>query len=656
MEGRGATLPNQLIMGQRVTKSDLSLRQQSWVSAMGIYQKPAQWFFNTLVPKGVEMAERSPVWRMSYYGQFADNANLLSPMEAQELLVDIERHTQAALSNHFVRDSEGAMARYVGGKNTLDKIRAKVAEAVAGNSAGTRQQLQTYAATMASQKVQELLFDASNKTNLEDVLRIVAPFGPAWREVFSHYGSMMVEDPRKIRRAQLVLRGLSNFDPDQDGRGLIWQDPISKMPMVGFPASSLIIQAVTTLTSSVGYGVPIKGATMTAPAKQLSAGLQVIPGVGPVASFAYGFFADHIEALDQNYFRKIIQPYGQPTLKGTVLPGWFNKATSAILEDPKMMGTIYQGVVHDTFNYLATTGEYDLNDSNDVERLFKDAAETARPLSLLRAASQFIGPTSGKIEFKADLKKGDVYVNSLVGAWHDLQAENYDTAVGRFINIFGEDALIYMGAKTKANPDYDGLEATSVFGEWQKKNGGLIEAFKTTAPYLAPMGDDFSFEIWNRQISGLQRFRQSPEDALKDAQKKIGSYHYRNFRKQYPPNPDAEEREEIREKRKELHEKYDGFPLKAEFEVGKFPNFIETLRKLEKDKRTKNNPIMATITQYLDKRDVFLNDLERDNLDGTSDDIMEVKDSLWHFGNSLAEQNPNFARIWQRKLSQEVEE
>lgn len=656
MEGRGATLPNQLIMGQRVTKSDLSLRQQGWVTAMGIYQKPAQWFFNTLVPKGVEMAERSPVWRMSYYGQFADNASLLSPTEAQELLVDIERHAQAAISNHYVRDAEGAMARYVGGKNTLDKIRASVAQAVAGDGVGTRQQLQTYAATMASQKVQELLFDASDQSNLEDALRIIAPFGAAWREVFSNYGKMLVEDPRKIRRAQQVFRGLSNFDPDQDGRGLIWQDPISKVPMVGFPASSLMIQAVTTLTSAAGYGVPIKGAQINAPAKQLSAGLQVVPGVGPVASFAYGFFADKIESLDQNFLRKLIQPYGQPTLKSVSLPGYMIKLNSALFDDPKMMGTLYQGVQHDTFNYLATTGEYNLKDKNDVERLFEDSSETARVLTFLRAASQFIGPTSGKVEFKADLEKGDVYVNSLVGAWHDLQQENYDTAVGEFIKIFGEDALIYMGAKTKANPDYDGLEATSIFGEWEKKNAGLLETYKMTAAYLAPMGDDFSFETWNRQINGLKRFRQSPKDALLDAQKKIGSYYYRDFRKKYPPNPDADERAEIKDKRKELHDKYPGFPLKAEFEVGKFPNFIEQLRDLEKDKRVKGNPVMATITQYLDKRDVYLEDLERDNLDGTSDEIMSAKDDLYRYGNSLAEQNPDFSRIWQRKLIQEVEE
>jgi len=656
MEGRGATLPNQIIMGQRVTKSDLNLRQQGWLNAMKVYQAPSKWFFNTLVPKGVEMAERSPLWRMTYYGQFADNASLLSASEAQELLVDIERHAQAAISNHYVRDAEGAMARYVGGKNTLDKIREKVAEAVAGDGVGTRQQLQTYAATMASQKVQEVLFDASNQSNLEDALRIVAPFGAAWREVIGHYGEMMVEDPKKIRRAQQVFRGLSNFDPDQDGRGLVWQDPISHMPMVGFPASSLIIQAVTTLTSTAGYGVPIKGATMTAPGKQLSAGLQVLPGVGPVASFAYGFFADHIEALDQNFLRKVIQPFGQPTIASVSFPGYMVKLKSALLDDPKMMGTIYQGVVHDTFNYLATTGQYDLNDSNDVERLFKDAAESARPLTFLRAASQFIGPTSGKIEFKADLLKGDVYVNSLVGAWHDLQAENYDTAVGEFIKIFGEDAFIYIGSKTKANPDYDGLEATSKFGEWQKKNGGLIESFKTTAPYLAPMGDDFSFEVWNRQIAGLQRFRQSPKDALKDAQKKIGSYYYREFKKQYPPNPDDDQRQEIRDKRAELHKKYDGFPIKAEFEVGKFDNFITDLRSLEKDKRTKNNPIMPAITEYLNERDKAMQSQELGNLDGSNDEIMMVKDSLWRFGNSLAEKNPGFARIWQRQLSQEVEE
>jgi hypothetical protein len=142
---------------------------------------------------------------------------------------------------------------------------------------------------------------------------------------------------------------------------------------------------------------------------------------------------------------------------------------------------------------------------------------------------------------------------------------------------------------------------------------------------------------------------------LKDAQKKIGSYHYRNFRKKFPPNPDADQRAEIKNKRKELHEKYDGFPIKAEFEVGKYENFIDDLKDLQKDKRTKGNPIMATITQYLDKRDSQLKYLERDNLDGSSDEIMIAKDSLWRYGNTLAEQNPDFARIWQRQLSQEVE-
>jgi hypothetical protein len=35
---------------------------------------------------------------------------------------------------------------------------------------------------------------------------------------------------------------------------------------------------------------------------------------------------------------------------------------------------------------------------------------------------------------------------------------------------------------------------------------------------------------------------------------------------------------------------------------------------------------------------------------------MSTKDDLYRYGNSLAEQNPDFSRIWQRKLIQEVEE
>jgi hypothetical protein len=289
-----------------------------------------------------------------------------------------------------------------------------------------------------------------------------------------------------------------------------------------------------------------------------------------------------------------------------------------------------------------------------------DAQQSGRILTLVRAASQFFGPTSGTVHFKADLEKGDAYANSLVAAYHDLEAENYDTAVGKFIEIFGTDAMIYMGSKTKVNPEYGGLEASKEFGVWEKKNKSLIDYYKKTAAYLAPSGPDFAFETWSRQIGDLKRFRQSPIDRLKDAQKKIGSALYVDFKKDYPNNPTAEERDELKAKREELHDKYPGFPVVSQFNVGEFDLFVKQLEELVVDKRVKGNPVIGVIKDYLAKRTEELDYLEADynkkNLSGEAEYVVESRSTLWSYGTKLAEDNPDFARIWKRELQQEVED
>ena len=659
LEGRGPKLPKLLKMKQRVVEDTRSPAEKLAGGALNLYQAPSKWFFNSVVPKAVEMAERSPAWRMTYYNTFAENVNLLEASEARQLLVDIADHTKRALPNHFAKNPEGALARYVGGKQVLANIRAQADEAIAGTGIGTRSQLQTYAATLASEKMQELLFDATSKSNIEDALRLVAPFGAAWREVFGHYGKVLAEDPRRVRRVQQVVRGLENFDPDQDGRGVIWTDPISKVKMFTFTGSSLAIKAITTLSASAGYGAPVTGASVNAPLKQLSAGLQVIPGVGPAVQIAAGWLFDHVEPLDQDYLRKFFTPYG-PTTVDKLIPGYLTKAYSALFSSPGKLDTIYANTWADTFSYLCTTGQYDLSNADDVERMATDARQTGRIMTAIRAVSQFVGPTSGTVSYKADLEKGDAYANSLVAAFHDLEAENYDTAVGKFIDIFGSDAMIYMGSKTKVNPDFGGLEASKEFGNWEKKNTGLINFYKKTAAYLAPGGSDFAFETWTRQLSDLKRFRISPIDTLKDAQKKIGSALYVDFKKDYPSNPNEEERQELKDKRQELHDKYTGFPVVSQFNAGEFDTFISQLGELVKDKRTKGNKTAGTIKKYLAARTEQLtmlkDDYNKKSLAGENVYVQDARGTLWAYGNKLAEENPDFARIWQRELQQEVEE
>lgn len=657
--GENALLPTKVRLSSMVKPEDLrNPAQKTWDAARSTMEFIPQWFFNEIVPAATTLLERSPAFRAAYYRNAANNAHLLSPAAAEDFLKNIAEIAEIHYNNVWKKNPRRAMEMAVGGKPNYDLIVENANRAKAGSSIGTMEQLHTYSATIAMEDMKNLLFDATSRSNLEDAYRIVSPFGYAWREVISKWGRLLLEDPSRISRTQKVFRGLEDFDPDGDGRGFIWKDPQTGERMFTFPASGPMITALTTLSGSVGYGtaIPLGDASLTAPVKRLSAGLTVWPSVGPVGQISASWIFNSIDSPKLNGLRKIVTPYGD-TKVGGLVPGWISKAISAFESDPSKLDTIYGNTFNDVAAYLATTGNYDLSDSNSVQKMMEDARQTGSLLTYVRALSQFMGPTSGRVDYRIETNYGDVYANELIKAFHELEADDYETAIPKFLETFGAQALIYIGSKTRVNPEYGGLEATKQFGEWESKNSGLINSFKKTAAYLAPAGDDFAFEVWSSQVGTGKRFRQGPEERLAQAQKRVGSYLYSVERAKYGENPTKLERQELRNVREDIHKRYPGFPVAAEFDPGEFPNFIDSLKRLIKDDRTKGNKTAATIAKYLKKRDEVQADLKKSGktLAGKTEIVRQAKNSLYTYGLVLIDENPEFARIWERELKGEVE-
>jgi hypothetical protein len=657
--GDGPVVPYKVRLSSMVKPEDTrNAAGKSWDAARYALEFVPQWFFNNLVPYATTLLERSPAFRMSYYRNAAENTNLLSPDEAQKFLDNIAELAEVHYNDVWVKNKETAMHRVVGGKPIYNQLVENAKKAKAGTSNGTIEQLHTYSATLAAEDMKNLLFDAASRNNIEDSSRILSPFGYAWREVITKWGKLMLEDPSRITRSQKVFRGLEQFDPDGDGRGFIWKDPQTRERMFTFPASGPIITALTTLSSSAGYGAKIDlgGASLSAPVKRMSAGLTVWPSVGPAGQVAASWLFNRIDSPKLNGLRKIVTPYGDTKLSGLV-PGWISKAYSAFEADPSKLDTIYGNTWNDMAAYLATTGNYDLADSNSVQKMMEDARQTGSLLTYVRAFSQFMGPTSGRVDYRIETNYGDVYVNELIKAFHELEADNYETAIPIFLETFGEQALIYVGSKTRVSPEFGGLEATKEFGIWEQENNDLITSFKKTAAYLAPAGSDFAFEVWASQIGTRKRLRQDPEERLKQAQKRVGSYLYAFERDKFGINPSKNERAELRNIRADINKRYPGFPIAADFNPGEFPNFIKELKNLVKDDRTKGNKTIVSIDKYLKKRDEVNAELAKSGrtLKSTRQSAMEAKNELYNYGVLLIDENPEFARIWQRELSAEVE-
>jgi hypothetical protein len=432
---------------------------------------------------------------------------------------------------------------------------------------------------------------------------------------------------------------MQNFDPDQDGRGFFYKDPVTGENMFTFPFSGKLSKLIT------GQEAPLVGRV-----KGLSMGFQVLPAVGPAVQIAASKVIPDTPSTDA--LVEFLLPYGRKGV-GAFVPGYVAKIKDAIEADPNKLNTIYGNTYVETVQALSASGRYDLKDVNEKQRLFEEAKPRAQALAIMRALSQFLGPTAGTTEFIVPTSEGDVMASALVAQFHKLQNENPDTAVETFIRRFGDDALLYVSGKTKAT--VGGLSASQEFADWQRGNKDLFKKYPKVAAYFAPGGDDFSFSAWERQIRTGQRVRLTEAQMVDLAQYRIGAAIYRDLKSQIGQYPNKAQREWLAEQRVAINKEYPGFPAVAVFTVGEFDQKIKQMQDAVNDEKLQKNPVALALSDYLKYRDqAYQQVLAAGNKDISGKKFIELRQWLYNIGEALTEETPDFARIWD-ELSSEVD-
>jgi hypothetical protein len=597
------------------------------------YDKSVDWFFNSIVNTITTKLERNPVFRQYYYEEVGKLIDRLNPAEAKKFLAQVEKKATAL---------KISPEEYLGDKEILRKMKASTE--TAGDV--TIEELDDYAKYVAVNNMKELLYDASSRSNLQDALRIIMPFAPAWREVIGTYAGFLKKNPVGTARSfQRIYTGISNADPDNDGRGFFYHDPTTNELMFTFPGSGTLSKVLTGLD-----------ATLEAPVSRLSQGIQAFPALGPVAQIA----ASQIlrDAPETDFLREIFLPYGNKGIRGLApYPGWVEKFTSAIVANEDDLNGIFANTYIETLRALSASGDYDLDSREEIRQLQEDAKFKARILTGFRALSQFAGPTAGTTEFKVKTDEGDIFVSSLVKEFYDMQADpaiGYDKALPMFLQIYGDEMALYVGSKSRSL--VEGLEATEEFGQWEGDNKGLIEDYPEVARYFAPAGSDFSFAVYDRQLRGGLREKLTDDELIKLAQQRIGSAKYRQAREQVGPYPSNDAKDLLKKYRTFLSKKYPGFPEFAEFEVGKYYNDVADLKKIVFDDRVADTGVGKAVREYLLAREQAI------AASGSTEQgfrqakgASRLRDGLASLGLALSKQEPNFARIFDRLLASEVE-
>jgi hypothetical protein len=607
--------------------------------AGGFINRTTGLIFNLLNDLSVRKLERSALFRQYYYQEIGRHIDRLSYDEGIRLYDEIA--SRAAENGMNIRQylGEGVLQR----NKVADKIeRLKTRSASATKGKLTARDLDDFARYKAINDTKELLYDASTRNNFYDALRIVMPFADAWKDIVSTYMALgMRHNVHMVRQFARVYQGMEEADPDQDGRGFFFRSPTTNEVQFSFPMSGAISKALT------GINTPL-----TAPVQRLSQGINIYPALGPYAQFGLS----QLLSNDPKYndIKELFLPYGETTVGDLVtapIPGIAKKAFEAFVADTDNTSSTYGNVYMETVRALSVNPKYDLSTEQGQKELFSDARFRARILTSMRMVSQFLGPASGTQEWKVPTKQGDQYVNVMLEQLRKFQLEDYDTAIDKFLNLYGDELALYVSSKSRALRE--GLEATQEFGDWQALNKDILDRYDRIGAYFGPVGSDFNFTVWEQQRQEKEREKLSDKELVELAQLRIGSAKYRALRKMFPPDPSEKQRSILQAYREQLHEELPGFPQLPEFEANKFANSLVELREAMQDSRLSKNPIMPQLREYMKARD------EIEAIDGglslRSKKKQKYRAYLFSLGEALSVENPEFDRIWSRLLSQEVE-
>jgi len=633
-------------------------------------------FFGFISGKPLKVLERSPAWRQRFYSWAIDEmVTSLSPADLDRMILRIEDAARAAgvTPAQYVGDNgqfTDVVRRLFGVTERPGDRWQKILDLQQNPSklkgTLTLEEVNSFAKGQATDDLSRMVYDASELTNLMDVARFLVPFGQAQVEFFRRIsriytvetGGVPLPNLSALRKTQLIVENGREADPDNNGRGFFFTDAQTGEWSFTYPFTDKLTHLAT---GGIGGGPGVKS-MFQAPVKGALMGLDVRPGLGPFAQIGATIMLRDQPTYD--WARALFLPYGELDIAGnkgiggTVIdaltPAYAKKLQSAFFDSPESQ-TTYGNTYFEVYQTLAASGQYDLNNPQDVLRMADDTTGKARFLTVLRALGQYFGPSRPTNKLSVETKKGDVFVNLLAQDLRERQLQDYDTAISSWLDDYGEDVFVYLSGKTKAVAG--GLTASSEFGQFERNNTGFFKKYGSVAGFFAPGGTDLDWQVYTRQLETGQRERLTTDEALAAAQRYIAYKKYRSVQEFIGPYPNGEQRDYLARYREYLGELYPGFQYAA-FDPNQLRRRIEQLKLAANDSDVADNNVADAARRYLQVRDAVyaqaanagLKSIER------AKGAENFRGYLREYAQILIREVPEFERLYNQLLQQEVDE
>ncbi|MBM4179795.1 MAG: hypothetical protein FJ211_10780 [Ignavibacteria bacterium] len=550
----------------------------------------------------------------------------------------------------------------------FERLQELAAQAPDGRVGYSLEQLENVASAVAVRRMRETFYDMPKKFNLEDaaVVSLMYQFIAATRVIGAWWVGSFAKHPLKAYRVARALNGIQDLNLPGDAEiGGIYPHPVTDQFVfrhpLGFAGRTAYNYLSGASRSAGGDVTPI----LESQVRGLNIGLAGLPQANPVGQLAIGSVLSGIKILtgpSESYdsVRQLLLPFEQLQTEKTVserlLPGWFIKITNGLKAmTPTQLSAMMIREQNDAASALMATGRYDRTKTEDVIALENDAKRMAVVMVILGGLSQFVGPASGNPDYVIKLNGIDTHAAMLAAELQRMKEEDYETATARFIETFGEDALMYVTGKTKTVPEAQGVLYTEQYKRWLEGNKSTVAAYESgIAHYFGPVEeeDEFAFAVRSALLDAGKTRYMTPIEKLRASEYAIGATYYRAFREKFPERGLSPEQSQIlRDYRDFLESRFIGYNKR--FTVGSFDTKIADLERIVNDGNFKDSELYNPLLQYLAMRRVLLAESGRTTF--RSQAATPFREELQRLGDELSVMNPTFARLYDRVLSQETD-
>lgn len=610
-EGGDLDLASKFDVGPQMVQGELPPHMRNGGKAAQYADQATQYLFSALMGRPSNYLSRSPAFKQFYWQRL------------EELLPFVDEKGAAKILN-------GAVT------NGLDPARLARMRKLAASGTGElkAKAADELAKAFGIQKTHDLLFDIADKNNFDEVMRLVLPFSAAWREILTTWAKLGVEEPRVLRRFQQGIEGARES-------GFFFPDPQTGEEVFAYPLSDKLNKAL--------FGVPFK-TTGSVSGLNLFSSNPLVPGFGPVVAIPMGKLIPH--KPDWDWARDWFLPFGDPEASLSGLgPAWLRKVKTG-LSDPESDRLLGSSVV-DVMEYLASTGKYDLSTMEGKKRLEDDAVRKGKLMFLLRGLVQWAGPSAPKFQPVTEVKDGQAEFSSkLAEEFYKLQAEDYQTAVSKFLDLYGDDALMVF-----VNKSHGGFSPTDELHDFVRTHPGVVDDYGKTYGFFVHTTDGFSFNEYNRQLATGEKKSLKPSEATDFANAKVAAVKWDKAREKAGTNPSPEARQWLSEVREALIADYPGWNPEV-FKAGEVKVAIREVGRAATDPRLVNAPNAEPIRKYMLAREKALAAAKASGL-GSFDSAKKaqpIREWLREFADVLVEENPEFAVVWDRLFSRELKD